>query len=194
MKLIRIIALTILTLSYSGSVHSQMHKEPKDLHVITYKTYADYENGKGDTLGMFKEFKVWGNLPKTLKIVVQNDSIVNTVQLANHWGFYVGSDLYRVMEYAYPYYVYDLGKLIYYEDGLAQLKLYTEYGTIFEVKSSYSDGLNGKLLVPKKMVKLKKKNEELTEMCNCVDEVIRAANSKQNVSDYRQKVHDVSRK
>ncbi len=151
---------------------------------ILYKTYEDYVNDHGQEIGMFKDYeKEYLQSPLDFICYTYNDSGVRLTvkyRLIEYWGFTIGDDLFRIHK-DYPCYVYDIGKVVYYESGTAKLNsLCGDIAWTYNLNSvaQFSLDLESKIVGARKSTRFSIGRRDLLEFCRCINDGVQMVNSR----------------
>ncbi len=162
----RNLLLIITVILFNINVFGQV----KDL--ILYKTYSDFTSEKDlETLKVktysYYELLNFGNF----SFVLENDSEISS---EGYWGFLLDGKLFRFQDEV-AYFVYDSGKIVYYELGTFYLDL------IFDLKPNgiinwyedeffrcFSKDLTSKIYEYKKIRSFAKEVPEHAEIIECI--------------------------
>ena len=106
--------------------------------VTVYRTFDEYKNGKGQEFDNLKNYK---QIDAKIRLVLSKNNIESAIICKDIWGFMYKNSLFRVDKDNSGYslaMVVATGKLVYYENGLAHLRM-----LYHETNSSSYDSFDG---------------------------------------------------
>lgn len=138
-----------------------------------YRTYEDYINNKLEDVGELSNVvHVQGEFSILFK---RNDEKIK-VKCEEIWGFKYKNELFRVdHETQQPYYVYSIGKIIYYENGLAYLEMLRFNKDFAEIEwggaYALSKTMNSDMVITRQQwKKFLEGNPELKDILYCLNQ------------------------
>lgn len=150
--------------------------------VVMFDTYEDFVNKKGRNVGKFNGF-AFGMGTNYLKVDQGNTE----VDFDKSWGFTIDSSLFRVAKI--PLLVYSAGKIVYYESGVAHLRMLLDDDGSGWISTSqtfcyFSNTLTSKVYKYNGLGKIKKVNPESAELIECI------RNGFKSTGSYKQEVYN----
>jgi hypothetical protein len=91
--------------------------------IVVYKTYADFQSKTGEH---YDSYFGWKHALNSISLIFKKNGENVSVKTANIWGFVDGNSIYRIDHVGpaeIPYLLVSTGKINYYENGIAHLKL-----------------------------------------------------------------------
>lgn len=160
--------LILMIVMLTGSLISYAKKE-----IVAYKTYEDYLAEKGDKMGTYFGY---GNTRHGMEITFRQDGKESAVSAENYWGFKAEDCLFRFDSDNQLIKLANNGKIVYWENGMANLQTCLDLSTssqfIYGHSSYFSVSLNGEVtpLSKKTFKKFKEEHPEHAELYDCIGE------------------------
>lgn len=147
--------------------------------VTVYKSYEDFQNKKGEN---YDDYHGFMHSAGNVKLTFKKEGKKNKIHCKEMWGFQYNEALFRIDNNNQPARVISVGKIIYYENGIAHLSMIRDNKESGDFSIGYycyvSKNINSELIpmpaslisdARKKIKKFKAENSEYKELFDCIE-------------------------
>jgi hypothetical protein len=186
-KVKRILVLAILLMSFIA-----------DAQITVYRTYEDFKNKNGEK---YDDYHGYSHSMGRVKLTFKKDGKKIKIHCRDMWGFSYKDAFFRIdKKYNQPTRVISIGKIIYYENGIAHLSMIRNNTKSGEFSIGYycyvSKNINSELIpmpgllisdARKKIKKFKEENPEYKELFDCIEKNYNYLNVRPCVTEFEKK-------